>query len=148
MRWLLILTTLLFLAGIFLPMLTITKLMFFDNSFSVVSGVMELLRNGRYPLFVVVLGFSVILPLMKIGVLYLLLSRERNDDPKIERLLKLMHEYGRWAMLDVMVVAVLIVTVKLGAVASIEVHTGLYVFGAAVLLIMYITDRVVKLTSR
>ena len=58
-----------------------------------------------------------------------------------------MHEYGRWAMLDVMVVAVLIVTVKLGAIASIQVHYGLYVFGAAVMLIMLITHRVVKLTE-
>jgi len=59
----------------------------------------------------------------------------------------LMHEYGRWAMLDVMVVAVLIVTVKLGAVASIEVHYGLYVFGTAVLLLMLITKWVVHLTA-
>jgi paraquat-inducible protein A len=56
-----------------------------------------------------------------------------------------MHEYGRWAMLDVMVVAVLIVTVKLGALASIEIHPGLYIFGIAVLLIMFITQQVVSL---
>jgi paraquat-inducible protein A len=55
-----------------------------------------------------------------------------------------MHEYGRWAMLDVMVVAVLIVTVKLGALASIEIHNGLYIFGLAVVLIMFITQQVVN----
>jgi paraquat-inducible protein A len=55
-----------------------------------------------------------------------------------------MHEYGRWAMLDVMVVAVLIMTVKLGAVASIHIHSGLYIFAAAVLLIMFLTQQVVK----
>lgn len=59
-----------------------------------------------------------------------------------------MHDYGRWAMLDVFVVAILIVTVKLGAIASVEVHPGLYVFGAAVLLIMIITDRVTKLITK
>jgi paraquat-inducible protein A len=58
-----------------------------------------------------------------------------------------MHEYGRWAMLDVMVVSLLIVTVKLGAIASIEVHSGLFVFGLSVLLIMFITRRVVWLTN-
>ena len=58
-----------------------------------------------------------------------------------------MHEYGRWSMLDVLVVAVLIVAVKLGPIASIEVHYGLYVFGIAVLLIMYITNRVVSLIN-
>ena len=59
-------------------------------------------------------------------------------------LLNLMHDYGRWAMLDVMVVAMLIVTVKLGAIASIQIHPGLYVFGAAVLLIMLITQLTVS----
>jgi paraquat-inducible protein A len=52
-----------------------------------------------------------------------------------------MHEYGRWGMLDVFVVAVLLVTVKLGAIASVKVHPGLYYFGAAVLLMMIITHR-------
>ena len=56
-----------------------------------------------------------------------------------------MHDYGRWAMLDVMVVAMLIVSVKLGAIASIQIHAGLYVFGGAVLLIMLITQQVVRL---
>jgi len=145
--WLLLLTTPLFLLGIYLPMITLTKLMFFENSFSVVSGIVQLFRNGQYPLFVIVGVFSVLLPIMKIGVLYLILTHRSSKNLKIKRYLSLMHEYGRWAMLDVMVVAVLIVTVKLGAVASIEVHAGLYVFGSAVLLIMYITHRVVKLTQ-
>jgi paraquat-inducible protein A len=117
-------------------------LIVFENSFSVVSGIIELFRNGQYPLFIVVLGFSVILPLIKIAILYLLLSRRGSNNQQIGRYIDLMHEYGRWAMLDVMVVAVLVVTVKLGAVASIKVHAGLYVFGAAVLMIMYITHRV------
>lgn len=127
-------------------MITLTKLVFFENSFSVLSGVVELFNNGQYPLFIIVGLFSVILPIMKMGVLYLILSHRTSNNPKIERYLSLMHEYGRWAMLDVMVVAVLIVTVKLGAVASIEVHAGLYVFGISVLMIMYITHRIVKLT--
>ena len=66
---------------------------------------------------------------------------------QVKRYLHLMHEYGRWAMLDVMVVAILIVTVKLGALASVEVHVGFYVFAAAVLLIMFITHRVIRLSD-
>ncbi|MCG7946062.1 MAG: paraquat-inducible protein A, partial [Candidatus Thiodiazotropha taylori] len=64
------------------------------------------------------------------------------------RWLKWMHDFGRWAMLDVMVVAVMIVTVKLGVVAEVEIHSGLYLFGAAVLLIMYITHQVVVYFER
>jgi paraquat-inducible protein A len=142
---LLILATGLLIAGLVMPMMTITKLVFFSNSFSVLMGVNELLENGHYLLFILVTGFSIVLPVVKIGLLFWLLNFRHPDSEKMNKVLHLMHEYGRWAMLDVLVVAVLLVTVKLGAIASIEVHSGLYVFGVAVLLIMFITNRVVKL---
>ncbi len=148
MRWLLILAAGLFLLGICLPMITISKFIVVTNSFSVISGVLELLSNGQVLLFAVVAGFSIVLPMLKIGVLFKLLSAGSFQTRKMKRYLHLMHEYGRWAMLDVMVVAVLIVTVKLDAIASIEVHGGLYVFGSSVLLIMLITNKVVQLTTR
>ena len=146
--WLLILATLLFMFGIILPMITVSKFILIKTSFSIISGVIELFRNGQFILSIVVASFSIVLPVMKIGVLFKLLTEKEINNPKIKRYLHLMHEYGRWAMLDVMVVAVLIVTVKLGAIASIEVHYGLYVFGAAVMLIMFITNKVVRLTDK
>lgn len=142
---LLILTSVLLIAGLIMPMMTITKLVFFSNSFSVLQGVYELLLNDHIFLFLLVASFSIVLPLLKIGVLFRLICMRTNHSKTIDRLLHLMHAYGRWAMLDVMVVAILIVTVKLGVIASIEIHSGLFVFGLAVLLIMFITNRVVKL---
>lgn len=147
LRWLLYVASMLFILGLFLPMLTISKFVFIRNSFSVFTGVLELLLDGQILLFVLVGGFSIILPILKIGVLYKILSRHSSSNPRTKRYLHLMHEYGRWAMLDVMVVAILIVTVKLGVVASVEVHSGLFVFGASVLLIMLITNRIVGLTQ-
>ena len=134
------------IAGLILPMITITKLMMFSHTFSVLTGVYELWQNGHFLLFVIVAGFSIIVPILKIVVLFRLVLQRAHHTRTFERLLHLMHEYGRWAMLDVMVVAVLIMTVKLGAIASIEIHSGLFVFGLSVLLIMFITRRVVKLT--
>lgn len=148
LRWLLVMASSLFIIGSFLPMISISKFYLIQSSFSVVSGVIELLRNGQILLFVVVSGFSIVLPIMKIGVLFKLLANSETNDPRTQRYLNLMHEYGRWAMLDVMVVAVLIVTVKLGAIASVDVHFGLFVFGAGVLLIMLITNKVVRYTNK
>jgi paraquat-inducible protein A len=128
-------------------MITLSKFIIVKNSFSVISGVLELLQNGQLLLFLIVTGFSILLPILKIALLFLLLTKLDSGTKNLKRTLHLMHEYGRWAMLDVMVVAILIVTVKLGAVASIQVHYGLYVFGSSVLLIMLITHRVVKLTN-
>jgi len=143
---LLVLATGLLITGLILPMLTITKLVMFTHSFSVLTGVYELWQNGHFVLFVIVAGFSIVLPFLKLAVLFRLVWHRQRHSHSFDRLLHLMHEYGRWAMLDVMVVAVLIMTVKLGAIASIEVHTGLFVFGLSVLLIMFITQRVVRLT--
>ncbi len=148
LRWLLLIAATLFAIGIVTPMLTISKFIVVKNSVSVMSGLVELIRSGHVILFALVAGFSIVLPLLKIKVLYHLLSTTPKSTPKNTRNLHLMHAYGRWAMLDVMVVAVLIVTVKLGAIASIKIHFGLYVFATAVILIMLITDRVVRLTRQ
>ena len=131
--------------GLVAPMLTISKFIVIRSSFSVFSGVLELFKNKQYILFVVVTGFSLILPIFKIGLLFKAVGKKAKTGETAQRYLRLMHEYGRWAMLDVLVVAVLVVTVKLGAVVSIKIHWGLYVFGAAVLLLMLITKRVVRL---
>ncbi len=140
---LLMLSGVLLIAGLWLPMLTLTKFLFIASSFSVISGVVELFRREQWFLFLVVGLFSVILPILKIFLLYMLLHHRSAPSARTGRWLKLMHDYGRWAMLDVMVVAVMIVTVKLGVVAQVEIHPGLYLFGGAVLLIMYITHRIV-----
>jgi len=147
LRWLLVFTSLLLIAGFVMPMLTITKFMMVSNSFSIVSGIWQLLKDGQVFIFILVASFSIVLPIAKVGLLFNLLHPNTTHPNRRKKLLQLMHDYGRWAMLDVMVVAILIVTVKLGAIASIEVHSGLYIFGLAVLLIMFITHQVVHMQS-
>jgi len=148
LRWLLVITSLLLIAGFAMPMMTITKFMMVSNSFSIVSGIWQLLQDGQFFIFLIVACFSIVMPLAKIALLFNLLHPDTTHPNRRKKLLQLMHDYGRWAMLDVMIVAILIVTVKLGAIASIEVHSGLYVFGLAVLLIMFITHQVVKIQSQ
>lgn len=145
LRWQLLISTSLLLVGLFLPMLTITQFVVISNDFSVISGITELWKAGQYVLFVVIGCFSVLIPIAKITLLFKLLQSDDRPHPIKMKLLRLMHDYGRWAMLDVMVVAMLIVTVKMGAIASIQIHPGLYVFGAAVLLIMLTTQSTVRL---
>jgi paraquat-inducible protein A len=142
LRGLLALSTCLLLAGLYLPMLTLTKFMFIANSFSVVSGIVELFKRGHWFLFILVGLFSVVLPILKILLLFVLLQLREVNSRRYIKALKMMHDYGRWGMLDVMVVAVMIVTVKLDVIAEIQLHIGLYLFAAAVLLIMYITHRI------
>lgn len=146
LRVALVVGALFFITGIATPMMTISKLIFFQNSFSIVSAISELFNSGQFLLFIVVTLFTLVMPALKFLVLFQLLSASPSS-ASIKRYLHLMHQYGRWAMLDVMVVAILVVTVKLGALASVEVHYGLYLFGTSVLIIMLVTSRVVHLTN-
>lgn len=140
------LATLMFLAGASLPMMTLHQLVVFDQSFSVVAGVVELFRTGKFLLGLTIGAFSLLIPAIKLAFLgWILVTNHQSETQR--RLVELMHAIGRWSMLDVMVVAVLLVTVKLGAIASVSVHVGLYSFGGAVLLIMLITQRVEKLST-
>ncbi len=141
--------TLFFLVvGLVSPIITLKKFILIENTFSILSGVIELLKERQIFLFIVITGFSIVLPLLKIGVLNKLLSVKNNKTANLDKYLNLMHLYGKWSMLDVFVVAVLVVAVKLGAIASVEIRYGLYSFAAAVVLTMYVTARIVILTNK
>lgn len=150
-RWLLklgaVLAMAMFLAGAYLPMMTLHKLLVFNQSFSVIAGVIELFVTGEYLLGLIIGAFSLLIPGLKLMFLGWILVTNRKSESQ-RKILRFMHAFGRWSMLDVMVVAVLLVTVKLGAIASVSVHSGLYIFGGAVVLIMLITQRVEKLAVR
>ena len=148
LRWLILLNILILLVGLFSPMLTLEKFIIIENTFSVVSGVLQLLEEGKWFLFLLLTLFSILFPVLKMFLLYHLVSVYAANVHLYRRYLELMHQYGRWSMLDVFVVAVLIVAVKLDLVLDVQVHFGLYAFATAVLLMMYITARVVELSDQ
>lgn len=129
----------LLLAGMVTPLLTLSRLWMFNDTLSILGGVSQLWQQKHYLLFLLITTFSVLLPLLKLVLLLRLLTLSGAVSPRARRYLHLMHEYGRWAMLDVMVVAMLLVTVKLGIIVRIQIHFGLYLFAAGVLLTMLVT---------
>ena len=148
LRLLILLACLMLAVGLVAPIVTLEKFLLIENTFSVLSGIYQLLREGRWFLFLIIAGFSVVLPLLKLFVLYRLLGRDCRNTGQLRRYLHWMHLYGKWSMLDVFIVAVLVVAVKLGAIAQVEMRYGLYAFAASVLLTMFVTARVVVLADR
>ena len=132
--------------GLTMPIVTIEKFILFENTFSVLSGIQQLLNEGKYFLFFIIASFSVLLPILKLYVLIRLVLPNGHSG-QMQRYLHLMHLYGKWSMLDVFVVAILVVSVKLGAIANVQMQPGLYAFAGAVLLTMAITAWVVHLTN-
>ena len=128
--------------GAALPFFTFSKFFVFDDTFSLFSGIFHLLAAGEPVLFVLVFLFSILLPVYKMFVLFRLINNRFLDEPIRRRYTSLLIFLGKWSMLDVFVVAMMIMTVKLGAVASIQVHGGLYLFAGGVLASMLLTHMV------
>lgn len=56
-----------------------------------------------------------------------------------------MHQYGKWSMLDVFVVGIMVVMVKIRGMIDIELRYGFYIFTCAVLMTMVLTTLVSRL---
>ena len=138
---LLALTVILFILGISLPMFTLTKLVFLKDSFSLLSGSFQLLREGEVFLFLVIFGFSIIIPLYKFTLCGLYINSPDQSMQHQLRAIKKIISIGKWSMADVFVIAILAATVKFGAIASVKVHIGLIIFALSVISGMFLTHR-------
>lgn len=133
--------------GLVAPIITFKKFIFIQNTYSILSGTWNLLKEGQFFLFLIISLFSIILPIFKLGILASLVYSNSSTSSVTKKTLTLLHNVGRWSMLDVFVVAILVVVVKLGAIADVEKHLGLYAYAASALLIMFITSKVVKMKN-
>lgn len=125
---LLIAAFLLFGTGIFFPFFHVTKFWVFGSAVSVVGGIITLLQEGEYFLFTVLTLFTLVFPCVKLGLLAIAWLERAHDLARVRRLHGWVASLGKWSMLDVFVVAILIVAMKSAAVAEIQVGLGLYLF--------------------
>lgn len=137
--FLLLLSAVLLLVGIFAPMMTLSKFVWIENSFSLFAGTLQLYKDGQYLLFIILLTFSILLPIAKLILLFRFWHAESSSRQQLEHFMAWISHYGKWSMLDVFVVALLLVIVKLGVLATVEVHYGIYMYAAGGILIMVCT---------
>ncbi|MGD1876570.1 MAG: paraquat-inducible protein A [Kiloniellaceae bacterium] len=136
------------IAGWMLPVMTVRTLLVFYDEVSILTGAFRLLESGDVALFILIVLFTVVLPVAKLVFAWLAWSRLHVDDPKVRRLLGWVEAAGRWSMLDVFVIAMLVVVIKLSLVSDVAIHAGLYVFVAAVILSMIAVRRIAVLAQR
>jgi paraquat-inducible protein A len=144
MPLLLVAAAVLLTLGLYFPLLRIEKMLLWKNDYSVATGVFGLFEDGQYFLAAIVFFWSVVFPIGKL-VLLGWLWFGRTDADQRAHVLRWLDKVGRWSMLDVFIVAVLVVALKLGPLASVTVEPGLYVFAGAVLLLMLVGARMEKL---
>jgi paraquat-inducible protein A len=107
---------------------------------TIMSGVAYLLLHGMWPLALVVFTASVFVPLLKLAILFGLLvsvhRRSRWRPVDRTRLYRITEAIGRWSMVDIFVVTILVALVRLGNLATVEAQPGAVFFGAVVVLTM------------
>lgn len=122
----------LFVPAVTWPLLKIERLGHVRED-HLVGGVVSLLTGGHLFVGLVVLVFSLIIPPAKMSAMLWLASGGRGGARHHQAFAHHLVEWlGRWGMLDVLLVAVLVAFVKLGDVVSIHAGPGLIAFGLCV----------------
>jgi paraquat-inducible protein A len=131
----------LFLLGVFSPLMTVKKWFLFENTFSLLSGLTQLVQAGHYLLFLIVATFSLLMPLVKMSLVAFVNNASSWTTVSTSRVLHWLSLCGKWSMIEVFIVAILVVVGKVGGMAAVDVHYGLYAFAASVILLHIATCR-------
>ncbi len=122
--------------GISLPIIKLTKYVFWSTEHSLLSTVQVLLNDGQMFLGLTVLIFSIVLPVLKLLYLLLVSTLPVTELTRQHRRLQALEWLGKWSMHDVLVLALTIFFIKAQGIYDATSLTGVYFFTAAVLLMM------------
>lgn len=106
---------------------------------TILGGVILLWAHGSYPIALVIFIASVLVPIAKIlalAWLCLTVSRGHNRPSRLSALYQLTELVGRWSMVDVFVVAILVALIQLGALMSIYPGIAALAFAGVVIATM------------
>ena len=123
--------------------LPITRVISFGQAQSdtIMSGVIYFIQSGSWPIALVIFLASIFVPLLKLFLLsYLLISvqlKSRWRPRDRTRLYRITEAVGRWSMVDIYVVTILVALVKLGSLATIEAGPGAIFFAAVVIITIF-----------
>jgi len=133
--------------GLALPVMSIKRLVFWNDDYSIIAGVVSLWQEGYFVLAAIIGAFSVVFPALKLGAMLALWFTPLRDDSR-RRYLRWLAALGRWSMLDVFVVALTIVLTRANAFADVAPRAGLYVFAGAVVLTTIVSIEMERLARK
>lgn len=115
-----------------------TRSLFGEQGDTIMSGVVFLWVSGSWPLALLVFCASIFVPMLKLlslTVLTISVQRKSTWHPhQRAKLYRFVDLIGRWSMLDIYVVTLLVALVQLKSFAAIEAGPGAMAFGAVVVL--------------
>ena len=114
-----------FALGLTLPLMRFEKLYLFEETASLLQIIASLWRDEEELLAVVVGLFSVVLPAVKLVFVHIAAVGG------VSRSLGLLSAVGKWSMMDVMLVALVVFAAKTSGLAAAVTQPGLWFYGAA-----------------
>ncbi len=131
---LLVLSALCLAFGLVLPLVRFEKLYFFDETPSLIDIVLSLWEQGSGGLALLVALFSIVFPVMKLLGIALEATAPPQAGGKAGWLARLLPVLGKWSMMDVMLVALVIVAAKTSGMASAFTQPGLWFYAASAIM--------------
>jgi paraquat-inducible protein A len=108
---------------------------------TIIGGIVVLVHSGMVPIALLVLVASILVPLMKLLGLTLLLLCVRyrwQDNARLfTRLYRIIAFVGRWSMLDIFMISILVALVDLGGIAQVIAGPAATAFATVVVLTMF-----------
>lgn len=137
---LMIAAAILYIPANLLPILTIRELGI-PREKTIISGLIEFWEMGSYPIAIVIFTASILIPLLKIFSLLWLCGAAKGFIPYSARMLGKVYLVtellGRWSMVDIFVVAILVAMVQLGNYMTVTPGSGALAFAGVVILTMF-----------
>jgi paraquat-inducible protein A len=137
---LMVAAALLYIPANMLPIMTVVELGDTTEN-TIVRGMATFWRQGAYPIALVIFTASILIPLLKIVALsWLCLAASGKLHPSPEMLGKIYwftELLGRWSMVDIFVVGILVALVQLGNYMTITPGPGALAFAGVVVLTMF-----------
>lgn len=129
--WLLLGSAAMLSMGLFLPVMRVDRFLILTDRISVLGGALSLLKEGEYLLGSVVLLFSAVFPFFKLQQAWSLWRATDVHDARFERMVRRLDWLSRWSMVDVLVIALIVFSVKATGFADASSESGLYFFVGA-----------------
>jgi paraquat-inducible protein A len=111
---------------------------------TILGGVIILIQHGAAPVALVIFIFSVMVPLGKLMSMFYLVWTVKRHSPVSARQRTVMYQVtefvGKWSMVDVFVVAILVALVHLGGLLSIQPGFAALCFAGVVIITIIAAD--------
>lgn len=129
----------LYLPANLLPIMSTTTLGRVE-AHTIAEGVIVFWHAGDYPIAAVIFIASIIIPLSKMLSIswlnWVCLRKDQVNQIQLTRVYRITELVGRWSMIDVFVVALMVALVQMGALMTVSPGIGATFFAAVVILTM------------